>query len=69
MFGYIFYKKKITVEIEDQGNGYDYDNIPDPTLPENINKAGGRGVFLIKHLSDKVEFFDKGRKVQMIFNV
>jgi len=64
-----FSEKEITIEIEDQGSGYDYNNVPDPTLPENINKIGGRGVFLIKNLSDKVAFFNDGRKVQMIFNV
>ena len=41
----------------------------DPTLPENITKPGGRGIFLMKHLCDEVAFFDKGRKVQLIFNV
>ena len=32
--------------IKDQGNGFDYLNLPDPTEPENLEKIGGRGIFL-----------------------
>jgi len=60
---------EICVEVTDQGNGYDYNNIPDPTLPENLEKPGGRGIFLMKKLCDKVNFYDKGRKIKLIFNV
>lgn len=62
-------RSKIHVQVVDEGNGYDYSNIPDPTAPENIEKPGGRGLFLMKHLCDKIEFLDKGQKVRMIFNV
>ena len=60
---------QICVEVRDEGSGYDYDNVPDPTAPENITKPGGRGLFLMKHLCDKVEFFDQGKKIHLIFNV
>src|SRR3990172_3912492 len=36
--------------VKDNGNGFDYNNLPDPTAPENIEKFTGRGVFLMKHL-------------------
>ena len=42
--------KEISVEVTDEGIGYDYKNIPDPTLPENLEKPGGRGVFIMKSL-------------------
>ena len=42
--------------IKDSGTGFDYNNIPDPTSPENIEKTTGRGVFLMKNLSDLVSF-------------
>src|SRR5688500_11372794 len=42
--------------IKDEGLGFDHNNLPDPTAPENIEKPGGRGIFLMKHLSDEVEF-------------
>jgi serine/threonine-protein kinase RsbW len=53
--------------IEDEGNGYDQDNIADPTAPENIKNYGGRGVFIMKHLSDEVAFEDNGRKTVLTF--
>ena len=58
---------KLKCTIEDEGTGFDFDNLPDPTAPENINKVGGRGVFLIKNLSDEVKFYDGGKKVEMTF--
>ncbi|TAF77982.1 MAG: ATP-binding protein [Bacteroidetes bacterium] len=60
---------KLKATVEDQGTGFDFENLPDPTAPENINKIGGRGVFLIKNLSDEVRFFDGGKKVEMFFGL
>lgn len=53
--------------IIDEGNGFDYQNLPDPTSPENIEKPGGRGIFLMKHLCDEVSFQDQGRSVILTF--
>jgi len=53
--------------IEDSGVGFDYNNIPDPTEPENIESPGGRGIFIMNHLSDEVEFKEKGRVVELSF--
>jgi len=55
--------------IKDEGPGFDYENLPDPTSPENIEKIGGRGIFLMKHLSDQVEFKDKGKELQLSFYI
>jgi serine/threonine-protein kinase RsbW len=55
--------------IKDEGTGFDYGNLPDPTSPENLEKPGGRGIFLMKHLSDEVEFKDDGREVVLSFYV
>ena len=60
---------KITCIVEDEGKGFDFNNLPDPTAPENINKIGGRGVFLIKNLSDIVNFYDNGKKIEMSFEI
>ncbi len=57
----------ISFTIEDQGSGFDFHHLPDPTDPENINKPGGRGIFLIKHLADEVRFLEKGTKISMTF--
>ena len=53
--------------ISDKGVGFDYTHVPDPTSPENIEKPDGRGIFLMKNLSDRVTFSDEGRTVELVF--
>lgn len=57
---------RFIIEIEDQGNGFDPDKIPDPTLDENLLRGEGRGVFLIQKLMDEVRYSDRGNKVFMV---
>jgi len=59
----------ITFTVQDQGPGFDFQNLPDPTAPENLDKPGGRGIFLMKHLADEVKFKDSGRLVELRFYV
>ena len=47
--------------VADQGPGFDFDNVPDPTAPENLEKPNGRGVFLMRQLADTCEFEELGR--------
>ena len=61
-------KDRFTFVIEDDGPGFDYENIPDPTSPENLEKPNGRGVFLMRHLADEVEFSNNGSTVELTFN-
>lgn len=44
----------LEIRIEDQGPGVDLDAIPDPNLPENLLKSGGRGVHFMKQVMDSV---------------
>ena len=60
-------KNSLSFRVSDEGNGFDYRNLPDPTSPENITKCGGRGVFLMQQLADNIRFFDNGRTVEMQF--
>ena len=53
--------------VEDEGSGFDFHKLPDPTAPENISKPGGRGIFLMKHLSDEVNFKENGKVVELSF--
>jgi len=55
--------------ITDEGNGFDYQSLPDPTTPDNIEKIGGRGVFLMQQLSDHIKFHDNGSTVEMEFMI
>ncbi len=59
--------QKLTFRVEDDGEGFDYESVPDPTAPENLEKPYGRGVFLMRHLADEVEFYEEGRVVQLTF--
>lgn len=59
----------IAFRVSDEGKGFDYQNLPDPTAPENLTKIGGRGVFLMKQLSDDMRFYDNGRTVEMHFKL
>jgi serine/threonine-protein kinase RsbW len=68
----IFFKSfpdRITFTVQDEGKGFNYDNLPDPTNPENIEKPNGRGVFLMRNLADRVSFEDNGSKVILDFKV
>ena len=68
----IFFKSfpdHVSFIIKDEGPGFNYDSLPDPTNPENIEKPNGRGVFLMRNLADKVSFEDNGSKVILDFNV
>ena len=58
---------EIIFSVEDEGEGFNFENLPDPTAPENIEKPDGRGIFLMKNLSDKIEFFENGSKVNITF--
>jgi len=59
----------IKFKVQDEGIGFDFHKLPDPTAPENISKPGGRGIFLMKHLSDEVDFKENGKVVELSFYV
>lgn len=60
---------QIKFTVIDEGVGFDFDNLPDPTSPENLEKPNGRGIFLMKNLADEIHFEDHGRRVELIFKV
>lgn len=62
-------EKELKVHIEDQGIGFDYSTVPDPTAPENLEKINGRGIFLMERLSDEILYLEDGRIVELKFNL
>jgi serine/threonine-protein kinase RsbW len=44
----------ISIRVRDEGPGFDPDGLPDPLAPENMLKASGRGIFLIKNFMDEM---------------
>lgn len=59
----------LTFTVADEGPGFDFYNLPDPTAPENLEKECGRGIFLMKHLADQLIFSDGGRVVELNFKL
>jgi serine/threonine-protein kinase RsbW len=57
---------EITVRVTDEGRGFDPDAVTDPTLPANRARSGGRGIFLIQQLMDRVEYNERGNSITMI---
>jgi len=53
---YLIKDKMLKVAVSDEGEGFDYKKLPNPTLPENILKPYGRGIFFIKSFMDRVSF-------------
>ncbi len=60
---------QVSISIKDTGNGFNYLDIPDPTLPVNIENVSGRGVFLMTKLADQVIYNDNGAHVELIFKL
>jgi len=56
------------IQVKDEGQGFSYEDLPDPTAPENLLKDSGRGVFLMKNLADEVEFLNTGSTVNLYFH-
>lgn len=61
--------KNISFTVEDEGSGFDYENVPDPTDPANLEKLNGRGIFLMTNLADDVKFHEQGKRIELIFNL
>jgi serine/threonine-protein kinase RsbW len=55
--------RRATVQIEDEGLGFDPEAIADPSLPENLELASGRGLFLIRYYMTSVCFNERGNRI------
>ncbi|NNF01079.1 MAG: ATP-binding protein [Bacteroidia bacterium] len=67
IINYELEKDQIMFSVRDEGTGFDFYDLPDPTAPENLEKPTGRGIFLMKHLADQVIFEDNGKLVELYF--
>ena len=57
----------LDITVTDEGEGFEYGNLPDPTDPKNIENLHGRGVFLMRRLADNIEYNTSGNEVKMRF--
>ena len=62
-------EEEVTARVTDQGTGFDHTTVPDPTLPGNLSKSGGRGIFLMRSLMDEVRFNEEGNSVPLILRL
>jgi anti-sigma regulatory factor (Ser/Thr protein kinase) len=66
--GHVIDKKKAVISILDEGNGFNPKSIPDPTLPENLKKDSGRGLYIVKKYVDTLKFNSLGNRITVIKN-
>jgi serine/threonine-protein kinase RsbW len=59
-------ENSLNIEVQDEGEGFDATNLPDPLAPENLLKPYGRGIFLIKSFMDNVDFVFEGKGTKLI---
>ncbi|HEX2189764.1 MAG TPA: ATP-binding protein [Longimicrobiaceae bacterium] len=60
--------ERLAVAVRDQGEGFDPGEVPDPTHPDNLERPGGRGIFLLHNLMDEVEYNDRGNEVRFVLH-
>ncbi len=58
--------KEACFTVEDEGEGFDIGDIPDPCDPANLFRTSGRGVLLIYNIMDEVEYNAQGNRVKMV---
>jgi serine/threonine-protein kinase RsbW len=61
--------KKLVITTQDEGAGFEPEEVPDPLSQENLLKTSGRGVFLMGEYADNVEYQDEGRRLVLGFNL
>lgn len=59
----------LLVYIEDQGTGFDPSKVQDPTCQEDLSLPGGRGIHLMRHLTDQLDFLKNGQSVLLRFQI
>lgn len=59
--------REMIITVEDEGEGFDFSHIPNPTTPENLMKTTDRGLYLMMTLTDNLLFTRNGAKVEMTF--
>ena len=53
------------LQVTDEGDGFDPDAVPDPTLDENLELGSGRGLMLMRHYMDHVVYNDRGNSLEV----
>jgi serine/threonine-protein kinase RsbW len=59
----------LVIQIGDEGQGFDYENVADPTTTENREKTSGRGIYIIRKLADRCLFNSIGNQIELHFKI
>src|SRR5271166_3663571 len=55
MVNAVVHGNRYTIRIADEGEGFDFNALPDPLAPENLMRTSGRGIFLVRSFMDEFE--------------
>ncbi|MCW8965990.1 MAG: ATP-binding protein, partial [Candidatus Pacearchaeota archaeon] len=66
VIGHVIRREQVVVSIMDEGEGFDPSKVPDPTLPENLERPCGRGIYIVRHYVESVSYNDIGNRVTVI---
>jgi len=64
-----YFNRQLSIQVKDEGRGFDLNCISDPTCLENLRKENGRGIFLLRKMADEVDYTDGGSSVMIKFNL
>jgi serine/threonine-protein kinase RsbW len=54
-FSVVKNSERFTIRVADEGEGFDWEHLPDPLAPDNLLRSSGRGIFLIRSFMDELE--------------
>ena len=60
---------KLHIWVQDEGEGFEPNHIPDPTRAENLEKIGGRGVMIMRTLCQEIRYMHGGTCVELVFEI
>ena len=55
--------------VADEGDGFNPEDVPDPTSPERLHQPNGRGIYIMKRIADNVSYSKNGTQVEMDFDL
>jgi two-component system, OmpR family, response regulator len=61
-----FFDDKVEFDVEDEGEGFSHENLPDPTTKDALQRERGRGIFLVSQVVDEINYINGGARVRLV---